>query len=306
MSGGIINKLKILSELLRLQNIIFLAYLLLASFWLIYILSSNYPIILSGFHTTTYTFSQYIWTWAFPCILIMTMGNLINDFYDRHGDIINHKRPLGRKDIEMSTFKAVGVIVFAMTLIYLVIISTLELSFGLEIFLFAIISLFIYSKWLKGWPILGNVLVGLLSAIPFMPLYSSLSGVKDIYGLFSLGFILLIFLSTIIREFVKDIEDMKGDQATNLNTLPVLIGKHTSIRILPVLLIITTSVITCWLASFHLAMITFGIIFSVIPLLFLAWKVHTKKNISGVSSFLKYHMMSSSLLIFIFGFIYKS
>jgi len=53
------------------------------------------------------------------------------------------------------------------------------------------------------------------------------------------GFSLFAFLTTLIREIIKDIEDFEGDAAYGRNTIPVMIGIRPS-RIISISLITIT------------------------------------------------------------------
>lgn len=76
-----------------------------------------------------------------------------------------------------------------------------------------------YSRWLKGTPLVGNVVVALVVAFALVYGGAAVGG----GGLVWLGaaFALAVNLA---RELVKDVEDVAGDRAANLATAPVRWG----------------------------------------------------------------------------------
>ncbi|MEM9983300.1 MAG: geranylgeranylglycerol-phosphate geranylgeranyltransferase, partial [Bacteroidota bacterium] len=108
-----------------------------------------------------------------------------------------------------------------------VVINTLALlialSLGWRIFtviIGAIFLLWLYSNRLKRLPFLGNLSIALLTALTLFIIavyYQAQEGVLYIYASFA-------FFITLIREIIKDMEDMKGDQAFDCYTLPIMWG----------------------------------------------------------------------------------
>ena len=103
------------------------------------------------------------------------------------------------------------------------------------IYWLAVAALWAYSRWLKGRPFLGNLVVSVFTAFVVWIVWfanrhelatfaerqpqqwARLAGVMWAYCGFA-------FLSTLVRELVKDMEDLEGDRAAGLRTLPVVYG----------------------------------------------------------------------------------
>ncbi len=103
------------------------------------------------------------------------------------------------------------------------------------IYWLAVAALWAYSRWLKGRPFWGNLVVSLFTAFVVWivwfanrhtlalfaerqpQLWVRLASVVWAYCGFA-------FLSTMVRELVKDMEDLEGDRAAGLRTLPVAYG----------------------------------------------------------------------------------
>jgi 4-hydroxybenzoate polyprenyltransferase len=99
------------------------------------------------------------------------------------------------------------------------------------------ILLWFYNAKLKHWPVIGNIVVSLLvGLVPMLPGIHEMAllNQSDVMGaaLFSyvakgtLAYGVLAFGINFIRELVKDIEDMQGDDHIGSNTLPLLIGER--------------------------------------------------------------------------------
>ena len=106
-----------------------------------------------------------------------------------------------------------------------------RLSFG-AIFIFFVFSLWKYSKDYKTSLLIGNLQVSLLTSLSIIniALFDLIpSGIKDEYGSEIIFYIILIyagfsFITTLIREIIKDLEDFDGDKVRNSRTLAISYG----------------------------------------------------------------------------------
>lgn len=174
-------------------------------------------------------------------ILLITMGGyLINDIYDIESDKIN--KP---DKVYISTIISIKSGLF---LYFLTSITGLILGFYLSInknlnhlsgfFIVTVILLFIYTKILKKLPLIGNIIVALLVSLPIFLVYEfdhSMISIKDIFDNLFLSIIIFFYLSfafltTLIREIIKDLQDIKGDNKFKLKTLPIMIGNKRTIN----------------------------------------------------------------------------
>lgn len=132
-------------------------------------------------------------------------GNVINDIRDIKSDRISHPdRPLPQGELTISA---------AWTYCVILIITGLVCSFSISkthgfATFFPLVILTVYSYFLKGTPLVGNLVVAILVA------YSILYG-----ALGAIGFTTLIipatlaFLLNFSREITKDVQDETGDRA---------------------------------------------------------------------------------------------
>jgi len=91
----------------------------------------------------------------------------------------------------------------------------------------------LYSRFLKGVPIAGNVAVALVAATPF--LMGGFSQGK--YLLAAIPCVLAFFIH-LAREIVKDVEDIAGDEAAGLRTFAVRRGVAASFAVARGILIV--------------------------------------------------------------------
>ncbi len=158
---------------------------------------------------------------ALSAALVNAAGNAFNDLLDVDIDRVNRpERPLPSQRIAPRT---AGIYAAAMAVLGIVIALSIS---PLHALLAAAISalLIVYSAYLKTSVLWGNALVGLLAAAAF-PYGALVSGALDrawIPATFALLF-------HVVREIVKDVEDMAGDRLRGDRTLPLRWGTRTAV-----------------------------------------------------------------------------
>ena len=164
---------------------------------------------------------------------IAAAGYVINDFFDLQIDMINKPDrilPAGKITPKTAYY-------FAVVLFWLGIFISI-LTQNIFCFIIALVNslvLFYYAKKYKQSCFTGNLLVAYAAASTFV--YGGISNANFKSSLIIASF---AFLYTIIREFIKDGEDIEGDKINGAKTLAILVGKKkiTLISILPALVII--------------------------------------------------------------------
>jgi geranylgeranylglycerol-phosphate geranylgeranyltransferase len=149
-------------------------------------------------------------------LLAVAAGNAINDYFDRDVDAINNpERPIPRGAVSPR-----GALTFS-TVLFLGAIGTALLLPTLAIAIAAInlVALLAYTEFFKGTPGAGNALVAYLGGSTFLFGGAAVGNATPVIVLFALA-----ALSTFTREVIKDVEDLEGDSAEGLVTLPVAIG----------------------------------------------------------------------------------
>jgi geranylgeranylglycerol-phosphate geranylgeranyltransferase len=225
----------------------------------------------------------------------LSFGNVINDIVDFEGDLINHpNRPLpsGQMTKQQAFF-------FCWILAVLSFLSSFFVSIAHSIgTLIPIVLLTVYSLFLKGTPLLGNVLVSLLVSYPII--FGGMGSPRF--------YILLIpatyaFLLNISREIVKDMEDKKGDLETGLKTTAILQEKILLILIMIIgIVYIPLLLIPFFIGHFHKAYLYISL-FVLIPL-HIYWFLifYFKKSdsyIKKTSRIIKFEMLCGLLALVI-------
>lgn len=178
-------------------------------------------------------------------VLIAAAGYIINDYFDVDIDEINRpgKNIIGKKINGESARNLFFILSSAGVLSgFYVAWSIGKVIMGL-IPLFSAVSLWMYSSLYKRRLFSGNVLISLLCALSIV-----------IVGLyepaFYRNFIFLIwfavpaFLLSLIREIIKDMEDMEGDELSRCKTAPIVLGVRNSKRIVLGLILLLAAFIS--------------------------------------------------------------
>lgn len=164
-----------------------------------------------------YLFDVELFLIALGTILIAAAGYIINDYYDVKIDYINKPQ----KVVVGSTLKRRAAMFIHTGLNILGILAGVLVSLKIALInLLAATLLWGYSNQLKRMPFIGNFSVAILSGLSIALVgihYPANSHKVYFYALFA-------FFISLIREIVKDIEDLKGDASFGCMTLPVVWG----------------------------------------------------------------------------------
>ena len=151
-------------------------------------------------------------------------ANAYNDFVDYKIDKINQpNRPLSLGVISRDGAFYISVILF---LIGSIISFQLNFEAKLISLGIALPLMILYSGFLKGQPLVGNIAVSLILGLTFI-----FSGAA--FGHIKLMIVpsILAFGLTFIRELVKDIADIEGDKSAGLRTYPIVAGLSKSVHL---------------------------------------------------------------------------
>ena len=83
--------------------------------------------------------------------------------------------------------------------------------------------------------VVGNMTAAFLAVLPF---FAILLYYKNIYPQI-FAHANFLFLLLIIREIIKDLENIKGDIANDYQTIPVMFGESTAKKIITLLTVLT-------------------------------------------------------------------
>jgi 4-hydroxybenzoate polyprenyltransferase len=266
-----------------------LALFRLTRFWNLAIIA------LAQYFTAYFLFNQrqavFTDIWLFllsgSTILIAAAGYIINDYYDIKIDLINKPDRV----VIGKTITRRYAILFHTVISFLGVAAGLLINWkvGALNFVCAFL-LWLYSNNLKRLPLIGNVVVAFLTGLSIFMLvflYNQYLPFVMVYSLFA-------FFMTLIREVVKDMEDMKGDTTFGCKTLPIVWGIRKTKSFVYVIVVIF-SILVLWLdyQELKISWIYF------IPLLFLPMsvlvfrliKADTKKEFYQLSQLCKIIML---------------
>lgn len=169
--------------------------------------------------------------------------------------------------------------------------------------------LWFYSTSFKKNFLIGNLVIALLSAlIPIVVGVFEPNAYKELYY-FIIAYAGFAFLISLIREIIKDLEDMDGDIAENCRTLPIVSGVNTTKTVIILLIAIVIASISYVIAMPFLSGNKIFILYSVfavqVPLLgliYLVVKAKSKQAYSILSTITKIIMLTGVLSMFVFNY----
>jgi 4-hydroxybenzoate polyprenyltransferase len=233
---------------------------------------------------------------VFASSLTIASGYIINNFYDSQKDLIN--RPNKSKLDRLVSQKTKLSVYF--TLNFIVVLITIFVSWRAFLFFSGYIFLiWFYSHKIKKYPIVGNLTAALLAVLPFFAIllyyYTKISfyEIENYKSQFAviLAHATFLFLLILIREMVKDLENLKGDLANNYKTIPIIYGEETSKKIITALAILTVFPVYILIEIYDVGYMDIYFYSCLIILIFFLvylWKSNTKSQFLLLHNVLKF------------------
>jgi len=220
-------------------------------------------------------------------VLIAAAGYIINDYYDVKIDYINKPdRVIIGKDITRR-YAIMFHVLLSMSGILMGLYLSLQLA---AINILSVFLLWLYSNNLKRLPFIGNLTVALLTGLSIFVvdvLYRTQNSLIVIYAVFA-------FFMTLVREIIKDIEDLKGDDTFGCRTLPIVWGiRKTKIVIYIILALFSLAVfiLNIWYKALPL---WYYVLFLFAPLMWFFYRLYRadmKRDFSWLSTVCKVIML---------------
>jgi len=199
-------------------------------------------------------------------VVIAAAGYIINDYYDVKIDYIN--KP-DRVVIGKTITRRYAIL-------FHVLLSLMGISLGMAINwkislvnAFSVFLLWLYSNLLKRLPFVGNLAVAVLTGLSIMVvdlLYQVFNPLIFIYALFA-------FFMTLIREIIKDMEDLKGDHTFGCKTLPIVLGIRKTKAIIYIILVIFAATVVVLNRFYSALPFDYYILLLFVPLTFLLYRL---------------------------------
>lgn len=177
-------------------------------------------------------FDFHLFLLVFASAITIASGYIINNFYDSKKDLINrpNKSMLDRLVSQKTKLQVYFTLNFIVAFLAILVSFRAFLYFSVYIFL-----IWFYSHKIKKFAIFGNLASAFLAVLPFLAL---LLYYKNFHELI-FGFALFLFLLLLIREIIKDLENLTGDLANNYKTIPIIYGEKISKQVITFLTICT-------------------------------------------------------------------
>lgn len=281
-------------KLIRFQNLLMLAFMQLV-FRYLFLAQSYVDLALTDFN--------YILL-VIATVCIAAGGYVINNIMDQDTDEIAkpQNRVVGVSISETVAYNwyigltivGVGIGFYLSNVIY-------KPTFA-SMFILVATLLYMYATSFKQIPVLGNVVVALMlsTSIIIIGLFDILPAIdvdnrfrmKEAFGIL-MHYSIFAFIINLIREIVKDMEDMDGDYQSGINTLPNAIGIQKTKIIVGVLTVISIGILAYYVNSnlFELDYVVYyAMILIVGPLIYFGVKLlnaTTKKEFHHLSLVLK-------------------
>ncbi len=248
----------------------------------LYIVGKFYPIEIHEL-----LFDIKFWSITVATVMVAAAGYVINDYYDIKIDLIN--KP-GRVVLGRIIHRRTAILLHTTLNIIALLISILA---GWKIVAVVAVSEFLlwyYANQLKRIALVGNITISALTGLTIYQwnlVYPTTSGIILTYALFA-------FIISLMREIVKDMEDMHGDQIHGCNTLPVEIGiRNTKYIVFGIVLGFGWYMIDAFFTINTILWWYFTVLLSPALLFwsFMLWKAQTPKDFGRLSAWSKVLML---------------
>ncbi len=253
-------------------------------------------------------------------VCIAAAGYAINDYFDIRSDMSNHPESVivGTKLSRRTALTANNILNFIGVVLGFYVSHYIHLTKLGFLFLFISGILWFYSSFFKRMLLWGNMIVALFAAlIPLLPVIYEIPLLNEVITkgrppveaktvsvifIFALGYAYFAFMFTLIREIVKDMEDMQGDSELQRNTLPLVFGIQKTKWVVHVLsIIIIASLLTIYVMFFQdIISIVYLSLTVILPLAYLQYKLHKS---TGNKEFYKISQQLKIIMFFGLGFV---
>lgn len=268
-------KLLSLFSVVRGYNILMIALAqYLAS---IYILSPNLPL-----HKVVFDVNLFFIVVASG--LVIASGYIINNFYDAEKDLINKPTKSMLDRLVSQRFKLTTYFILNLLAVFAASYVSFRAVFFFSAYIFGI---WFYSHKLKKVPFIGNFVSATLAIAPFFAVfvyYKNFETVIFVHAIF-------LFLLILVREMIKDLENMKGDLVQSYKTIPIIYGAKVSKICISALILFTLIPSLLLITKFDVGLMNYYFIACIallILFLVLLLKSKTKKHYVWLHNILKF------------------
>ena len=247
-------------------------------------------------HWKLYLLDLNLFFISFSTVIIAAAGYMINDYYDVKVDYVNKPDQV----IVGKVLTRRSVMVVHTILNFTGIFVGIMISYKIGIINFIAASLlWLYSNQLKRMPFIGNLAVSLLTALSITIIaihYKDSEVAIFLYAFFA-------FVTTLVREIIKDIEDMVGDEKFGSKTLPIIWGVRKTKQFIYLLSILFLAILGYLIVMNYFPQINALILIIVSPVIvlnYLLYRADTKRHYNRLSLFTKFFILTGILSMVLF------
>ena len=265
----------------------------------------------------SHDYRKLIWI-IIASTFIAAAGYIINDYFDLNIDQINKPQ----KNVFVRTVNRRWAILWHFALSFLGIVAT-AFAVGLHKWYLIIANigcvglLWFYSTSLKRKLLIGNIVISLLTAWTVLILFFAYTEPRNAVlandplsiKFFRISFLYagFAFIISLIREAIKDMEDMEGDAKYGCKTLPIVSGiKTTKIYVSVWLVVLIGSLVILQLYVLQFGWwyaIIYSVLLVILPLVYLLRKLSlsaSTKDFAYLSGLAKFIMLTGILSMIFF------
>jgi 4-hydroxybenzoate polyprenyltransferase len=270
------NAISAFLRLIRWPNLLFIILTQVLFYYCVYL-----PL----FHSAQA--STLVWL-VIASVLIAAAGYIINDYFDLNIDQINKPQ----KNVFARFINRRWAIIWHFSFSLAGVIAT-AIAVGLNKWYLILANLAVtallwfYSTAFKRQLLIGNIVISLLTAWTVLILFFAFTSPREaimgnspetvkffrvsfLYGAFA-------FISSLIREAIKDMEDMEGDTRYGCKTLPIVAGIRTTkiyIGVWTVVLLAALVILQLYILQFQWwYAIGYTALFIIVPVIYLLYRL---------------------------------
>jgi len=255
-------------------------------------------------------------------VLIAAAGYIINDYFDINIDQVN--KPKGNVVDTVVSRRWAMAWHFILSGMGLLLSAYISWQTGFWYILLGnfgcVVLLFGYSVSLKRKLLFGNIVIALLTAWVILiicfaeikiatQVSSAIAEASNKIIRIGILYAAFAFISSLIREAIKDIEDMQGDERYGCRTMPIVWGVNaTKVYVAVWLVVILALLVILQVYVFRFGWwvaMAYSVVFIIAPfvlIFFRLFKATTQKNYHQLSNWTKLVMLSGILSMIFFYF----
>jgi len=242
-------------------------------------------------------------------VMIAAAGYIINDYFDIQTDMINKPQRVVvghgvKRRVAMGAHIVINTI--AILLGFYVFWQAGNLKLGFIHVLFAGL-LWFYSTTYKRQFLIGNFIVAFMTAmvVLIVGIYE-----KTLIIYLVVGYAIFAFVISLLREIVKDMEDMEGDGKMNCRTIPLVLGIHQSKLIASSINLVLIGGICYFVyylnltnAYLHIVYISLLLLFPLFLVFWLLYRADNAKGYHRISTLIKLVMINGIAAMIFFYYL---